>query len=374
MRTIARQAIVLLAGLAVVSSCRQEVHYEKPLTPVRVQPLETQTLGDTVRYSANITPHTQVQLASKVNGYIREILQAPGVDGQKREVQAGDTVTKGTVLARIDESDYVEKVNMAKAQLAQAQAAFEKGKQDFARASALSATQSITGPDYDAAKQEVESAHAAVAGARAQLAEAEQTLRYCALTAPMGGVVLQRSIEVGSLVGPGTTGFVLADVSSVKVVFGVPDRMLPRLQLGNTLEIVTESLRDTLFKGQVTGISPAANQQSRVFNIEVTVPNPHHQLKSGMIATLQLSDKQVTEPFTVAPLNAIVRSPKNANGYALFVVEEENGAAIARLRPIELGEVYGNRIAVTTGVRAGERVIVTGATVVQDWEPVRVIP
>lgn len=374
MRTIARQAIILLAGMAAVVGCRQEVRYEKPLTPVRVQPLENQTLSGAVRYSATITPYAQVQLASKVNGYVREILQIPGADGRRRDVQAGDTVTKGTVLARINETDYAEKVNMAKAQLAQAQAALEKGKQDFARASALLATQSITGPDYDAAKQEFESAQAAVSGARAQLTEAEQNLRYCALTAPMDGVVLQRNIEVGSLVGPGTTEFVLADVSAVKVVFGVPDRMLPRLQLGKKLEILTESLRDTPFVGTMTAIAPAANQQSRVFNIEVTVPNPHNHLKAGMIAALQLADEQVTEPHPVAPLGAIVRSPQNAGDYAMFVVEEQNGASVARLRPVELGEVYGNRIAVTTGARVGERVIVTGATIVRDGEPVRVMP
>src|SRR5262245_60678304 len=76
--------------------CNREEPYEKPLTPVRVQTVATQSADGGVRYSANITPYSQVELAFKVNGYIQEILQLPGADGNRRDVQAGDTVTKGT--------------------------------------------------------------------------------------------------------------------------------------------------------------------------------------------------------------------------------------------------------------------------------------
>jgi RND family efflux transporter MFP subunit len=291
-----------------------------------------------------------------------------------RDVQDGDTFTKGTVLARVQEADYRAKVDQAKAQLAQGQAALEKSRQDFQRASQLFATQSMTAPDYDSAKQELESAQASVAGARAQVTEAELSVRYCALATPIDGVVLQRNIEVGTLVGPETIGFVLADLSSVKAVFGVPDVMLKNLQLGSSLTITTESLRDTKFTGRITAISSAANERSRIFDVEVTVPNPQNQLKAGMIASLQIADKQLSEPGAVVPLTAIVRSPHDPDGYALFVVEERDGTSMARLRPVRLGEVYGNRIIVAEGVQMGERVVVTGATLIMDSERVRVVP
>lgn len=366
--------VPFLAAVTVLTGCRREDAYEKPLTPVRVQTVQAQETGIGVRYSASIAPYTQVQLAFKVSGYVREIRQIRGADGRMRDVQEGDTFTKGTVLARLQEADYQARVDQAKAQLAQSQAALEKSSQDFKRATNLFATQSLTAPDYDTAKQGFESAKASVAGARAQLTEAELNLGYCALVTPMDGVVLRRNLEVGALVGPETVGFVLADLSSVKAVFGVPDVMLKNLQLGSALTIATESLRGTKFTGRITAIAPAANERSRIFDVEVTVPNPQNQLKAGMIASLQIANQQVPEPGAVVPLTAIVRSPHDPDGYALSVVEERDGAALARLRPVRLGEVYGNRIVVDEGVQVGERIVVTGATLVGDGERVRVMP
>ncbi len=373
MKATPRLAIGLLACVTVLGGCGREEPYEKPLRPVRVRGVERYSGNVGVRYSATINPYTQVNLAFKVDGYIREILQLRGADGRMRDLQEGDAIAKGTVLARVNETNYVEKVNQAKAQLAGAMASLQKGTDDFDRASKLFATKSITAPDYDTARKEFKEAQASVAGARAQLAEAKLNLHYCALTAPMDGVVLQRKIEVGALVGPGSVGFVLADLSSIKVVFGVPDVMLANLHLGSPLTVTTKSIR-TAFKGRITAISPAANVQTRVFNIEITVPNPQNQLKVGMIASLQVPDGRVSQPVSVVPLSAIVRSPSDPAGYAVFVVEEQGGTAVARVRNVTLGEVYGNTIAVAEGVQVGERVIVTGAKLVRDGEHVRVIP
>ena len=122
------------------------------------------------------------------------------------------------MLAKVRATDYADNVKKAQANLDKSNAAFEKANNDFRRASNLQATNSITGPDYDSARQEYETSKAAVDGAKAQLNEAQTSLGYATLTAPMNGTLLQRKIEIGDLVGPGTTGFVLADVSYVKVV------------------------------------------------------------------------------------------------------------------------------------------------------------
>jgi RND family efflux transporter MFP subunit len=341
---------------------------------VRVQTVEEQAGGGGVRYSAVISPYAQVELTFKVGGYIREILQVHGADGRLRDAHQGDVFPKGTVLARIREKDFIERVNQATAQLAQVQASLQKAEQDWGRATNLFATHSMTKPDYDAARAQFDEAQARVAGARAQLEEARLDLQYCALTTPMDGVVLQRKIEVGTLATPGLVGFVFADLSSVKVVFGVPDVRLARLQLGNPLAIVTESMRGVTFTGRITAISPAAEASSRVFNVEVTVPNPQLQLKVGAIASLQVADGKLPEPVAVVPLNAVIGSQTDPKGYAVFVVKEENGRTVGRIRNVQLGDVYGNSIAVTAGVEVGEQVIVTGATLVVDGEPVTIIP
>ncbi len=194
----------------------------------------------------------------------------------------------GSMLAKVRDTDYVDNVKKSQANLDKANAAFEKANNDFRRASNLQATNSITGPDYDSAKQEYETSKAAVDGAKAQLNESQTSLGYATLTAPMNGTLLQRKIEVGDLVGPGTTGFVLADVSYVKVVFGVPDVMLSRVKLGDRIQISTASVPGKLFTGTVTAVSPSADANTRVSEIEVSVPNATGELRDGMVASLEV--------------------------------------------------------------------------------------
>lgn len=347
---------------------------EKSPTPVRVETVRRSAVESGQRYSATIAPYEQVNMAFKVGGYVREILQIRGVDGRLRNAQQGDTVKKGTVLARVRETDYTVKLNQAKSQLAQAQASYVKATQDWERATNLFATQSMIKPDYDTAKARFDETQASVAGARALLAEAQLNLEYCALIAPIDGMVLQRTIEVGTLVTSGSVGFILADLSRVKVVFGVPDTMLAQLKLGSSLPIVTESIRNVSFPGRITAISPSADPRSRVFNVEVTVPNPNQQLKAGMIASLQIRDEKPAQPVLTVALGAIVRSRTDPKGYAVFVVEKSAGKTVARLREVQLGEVYGNTIAATAGLKPGDQVVVTGGTLLRDGDPVAIIP
>jgi multidrug efflux system membrane fusion protein len=191
----------------------------------------------------------------------------------------------------------------------------------------------------------------------------------------MTAVVIDRKIEVGTLVAQGVTGFVLADLTSVKAAFGVPDLALQSLKLGDTLKVTTDALPGTEFSGHISRISPSADQNSRVFDVEVTVPNPDGRLKPGMIAALNVNEgaaAQVNVP--VVPLTAVTRAKDNPDAYAVVVVEEREGKQIARLRAVTLGESLGNAVVVTGGVRAGEVVVTTGVTQVADGEVVQVIP
>lgn len=366
--------LVTVLTITVGGCGRHEESYETAPTPVRVQTVGLSTMSDGTRYSATITPYEQVDLQFKVGGYIREILQTRGVDGSPRAIQQGDTVTKGMVLARVREDDYVERVKHAKAQLTRAEVSVQKAQQDWNRASHLFSMQSLTKPDYDSAKAQLDSAQASVAGAHSQLAEAQLSLQDSILTAPMDGVLLQRKIEVGTLATPGTIAFVLGNLSVVKVIFGVPDSLLTQLKIGAPLTITTESLRGTEFAGRVTAISPAADTRSRVFNVEVTVPNPKYVLKAGMIASLEVSAGKPQQPVTVMPISAIIRACTQSDQYAVFVVEENNDKQIARSRVVKLGEVLGNTIEVLEGVSVGEHVITTGATLVSEGEMVRIMP
>jgi RND family efflux transporter MFP subunit len=362
-----------LAVALVASGCKEPPPYDQPLTPVTVGNVESSATGTTVRYSATVKPSLEVTLAFKVAGYVDDILTRPGDLGRRRDVQEGDHVEKGAALARVRQSDYQQNVALITAGVAEATAAYDNAKLDYDRAERLFAKQSITKPELDGAKARMDATAAKVDGAKAGLGEAQLVLGDAVLTAPISGVVLKRSIERGSLVSPGVPAFVLADTSSVKVVFGVPDIVVRQLAIGRVQRLTFEALKDQPFEGRITSIAPAPDPVSRVYQIEITVPNAQHQLEVGFIASLQLADQPGGTVVTV-PLEAIVKPAAGPAEYGVFILDGTGDAQVAKLRPVTLGAVVGNAITVTGGLAAGQRVIVRGATLVTDGQRVRALP
>jgi multidrug efflux system membrane fusion protein len=382
------------------------------------------------KYSATIIPRTEVELAFKVGGYVDALRTMRGVDGKMRDIQEGDRITAGAVLARVRQSDYQVKFKQAesqanearsgvnvskaqyeealsgiassKAQLVEAEAAYVRAKLDFDRAESLFASHSMTKADYDAAKAQYDMTNAKVAAARSQVQviqakadsakanidviqaksqsaqavvqETQIPLRDTELKSPLNGVVLQKSIEKGTLVSSGDKAFVVADTSSVKAVFGVADIALGEMQLGGKLSVESESMPGKEFQGQITSVFPAADSKSRTFNVEVTIANPDYLLKPNMVVSLRVAAGQTLPAQPVVPLNAVIKSKSNANGYAVIVLTEEGGRQLARLRDVKLGESFGNAVAVAEGLKQGDQVIITGGTMVNDGDQVKVIP
>jgi len=372
-RLKASQFIAVLVALGLLGGCHQDSRLpSRPPTPVRLAAVTTaQTSDEALRYSASIIPYAQVDLAFRISGYVTEVMQVRGADGRIRDIGTGDYIEKGTVLAQVRLEDMKNQVAQAQAQLDQAVAQHTQADQDFGRAKILFSTQSLTKPDYDQSQQRFNSSLAAVDNAKAALRQAELTLGDSDLKAPFSGVLLNRYIELGSLGSPSTAAFTIADISSVKATFGVPDYALTSVRLGEQLSI---ALQDELtpFVGKVTSISPSADQRNRVFAVEVTVANPRGHLKPGMIASLSLGENSHSSAPTV-PLSAIVPYPTEAGRFAVMVAEERAGKWTATLREVQLGATHESSIAVV-GVKPGEKVIAVGAQLLKDGEPIEVIP
>jgi RND family efflux transporter MFP subunit len=430
LRTLKAMAVSAALPLLVVLCACKTKQTQKPAVPVKVAAVELNTASSEARYSATIIPRTEVQLAFKVGGYVDALRKVRGVDGKMRDIQEGDPINVGTVLARVRQNDYqvkfkeaefqagearsgidvskaqyeeaVSDIASSKAKLVEAEAAYVKAKFDFDRAENLFASGSMTKSDYDSAKAQYDVNSAKVAAARSQVqmiqAKADSAkaninvvqakskgaqafvqqmqipLHDTELRSPLNGVVLEKSIEKGTLVSSGDKAFVVADTSSVKAVFGVADVAVSEMKLGTKLGVESESMPGKEFQGQITAVFPGADSKSRVFNVEVTIPNPGFLLRPNMIVSLSVGTRHAVSAQPVVPLNAVIKAKDNPNGYAVFVVTDEGGRPVARLRDVRLGEAYGNTIAVTDGVKLGERVITTGNTMVLDGEQVKVIP
>jgi len=367
-------AATLIVAAGHLTGCRSEdKSQEHAPIPVSVTPVEEYSGSEAISYSASIVPYVQVPLMFKSGGYVTSILQRTGADGRTRNIQQGDFVKKDTILATVREEDYEHTVQQYTGQLDQAKASATKAKEDFARASALYAANAMTQSDYDAAKAQMDSSQGAVTTAQAALGQAQQALADCRLRAPIDSTVLARNIEIGTLVAGGTQAFTLGDIRLVKAVFGVPDTLLSAIKLGKKQNVLTETYPQP-FAGQITAVSPQADQKSRTFQVEVTIPNEKELLKSGMVATLDLGQSALQHPVLVVPLSAIVSISDGLKSFSVFVVTGEPGKEVAHRRPIQPGSAYGNKVAITSGVSLGDRVISNGATMVVDGQPVRVIP
>lgn len=365
---------VIVAAMFTISqsACTRAASEPRQLTPVRVAQVQNISTGSETRYSANIVPNAQVDLAFKSGGYVVSIRQVQGSDGRSRSIDTGDWVSRGTVLAVVRQQDYADRCEQAQAQLARAQADFDHAKLSFDRTSNLYSTQSATKPDFDQAKAQYDSSTASLNSAKASLAEAQTALDDSSLRAPFDGWVIKRSIDVGALVGPTAPAFTIADTRSVRAVFGVPDNAMGRIKLGQRQAITTDSFPEE-FSGHVSAISPAADPKSRVYSVEVTIPNPRNQLKSGMIASLALGGEILPTSVLAVPLSAVIRDPQNTQGFAVLIAEGAGDPVTVRSRNVELGDAYGNMIQVLSGLRTGERVVTAGSTLVRSGDKVRVM-
>ena len=366
-------ALFAVLAAAMLSGCGKETSNQPILVPVRVADVHTidTSIGNT--YSANIQPYQQVDLAFKSSGYLASIRQVRDADGHIRNIDQGDYVSKGTVLATVQQDDYQQKLAQAQAQLAKAQAEHERAQLSFGRISALYKVGAATKPDYDDTNAQVESTQAAVDNANASIAEAKIALGYCQLTAPFDSWVLKRNVDVGTLVNAATNGFTLADTRSVKAVFGVPDTAIDRVKLGSPQSITTEALPGS-FSGHVTSISAAADPKSRVYSVEVRIDNPKNLLKAGMIASLVVGAGQMMGKVNVVPLTAVVRSPDNTNGFAVYLTEGTGDTVTVHTHDVTLGNTYGNNIAVMSGLEPGQRVVTSGTNMIKNGQQVRIIP
>jgi RND family efflux transporter MFP subunit len=359
---------------------------QEALQAVRAGKVEMIQPDNPERYSAVITPFTQVDLSFKSSGLIESIYQVKGADGRTRNVQAGDKVIKDTVLAVVRQIDYEQRLDQARqqvsqatAQVAQAEAAMRDAELDYARAVNLYKTASMTKPDYDQAqsrndstKAQVQAAQSALANAKVAVSEAQLGLSDTEVRAPLTGWVIARNVECGSLVSGATIGFSLVDTAAVKAVFAVSDTSLKGVRLGQHHGVILDALPHPT-SGVVTAISPQADPKSRVFSVEVTIPNPRDEIRPGMIGTIVIGPNTEIRPHLAIPLSAVIRNPEKSRGFAVFMLEERNGQFFARAREITVGETFGNSMEVTGGLAAGDSIIVLGGELLRNGQHVRVI-
>jgi RND family efflux transporter MFP subunit len=189
----------------------------------------------------------------------------------------------------------------------------------------------------------------------------------------MDGVVLSRMVEVGALVAPGQQVIAVAETRTLKATFAVPQTLVEKLQPGSPVRVFVGGEGETrapekMIDAKVTRIAPAADTRGRVFAVEASISNEAGALRAGSVVSVHVPEAHGDARIAI-PLSAVVRSPRDNNGFAVFVLQNDR----ARLEDVSLGEVLGNAVTVTGGLTAGQRVVTVGSTLLRDGDETVVI-
>ena len=287
-RSIGRGLVpaVCLLTAAVMGCRRPEIGEPLPVA-VEVVRLAEKPIHREMRYSATIKELQKAELSFKISGTVAELYQVADAEGRQRDVQEGDQVPAGAVLAKLDVGDYTRAWEIAKQRLAQAESqsqAAEAGadlaEKDFQRTQKLFQQNVATQQQYDDVISRCKTTAAQVDGlsrevqaARIAERQARDDLDNCSLKVPQMqlATVAARYIEKSERVTPpAMRAFLLIDLAKVRVAFGVPDTQVGELSLGQTLTASSEALGGKRFTGRVTKIAPAADLGTRTFPVEVT--------------------------------------------------------------------------------------------------------
>jgi multidrug efflux system membrane fusion protein len=358
-----KSKLILILIALVIASCAKKP-MDQPPQGVQVMPVQSTDQSTGLRFSGSITPDQQVVLSFRIPGYVTSIMQIRGEDGNLRAIDAGDRINRP--------SEYQEKTSQAKSEVEAAEAIAVKAKLDYDRATRLYQADSITKADFDAIVAQYNATQAQVKAARAQTGEAQIALNDTTLIAPFSGEIVNKSVEIGAFVGPTLPAFAMTNTDSVKILIGVPDLIVRSLKVLQPVDVSIDAFPNRKFNARITRISSAADPRTRNFEVEVSLPNPDHSLKVGMIGSLQLfGDSKKHRSSILVPLSSIVQAGEGK--YGVFLLDDSKAGKVTRLRSVEVGNVEGSDIQVTSGLSQGDMVITTGATLLKDGERVEVL-
>ena len=366
-----------------------DVQHDKALVPVApVALVERGQLANQLQVAGEFLPYQEVELHAKVAGYIKRI-----------NVDIGDRVKTGQVLATLDVPELEaqvqgatagvrqtrEQITRAKSEVQSAQANYDALHAESQRLQQAAKAQPglIAQQELDDATAKDQAAAAQVDAAKSGLSATEQQLgvsqadqqRYASLadysriTAPFSGVVTWRYADTGALIQAGTSNagsmpvVKLAQIDVLRLRLPVPESLAPFVHVGDTAQIEVQALNKT-FSGTVTRDTAALDPSTRTMQVEIDVPNPKGQLQPGMYAQVTL-DIQRAGDALVVPIQAVDQS---GSQHAVMLVDNSNHV---QRRSVQVGISTANRTEILSGLQAGDKIIATNLSSYQAGELVQ---
>ncbi len=345
--------VYLSAGCS--SKSAQGKTADRPPPLVSVAALEKRDVDVEVHAPVDLRPLFQADVGSKTLGYLDAVL-----------VDRGDKVKRGQLVALIRPSDLPDQLAASKGVLAQTQASLGLARTNHDRISQLAPTGVVSQQELQQAEATLASAAATEAAARAQIGALATRIGETRIESPLDGYVIQRKLDPGALVGPPGGGSIITVVRMdvLRVFISINERLASKVAVGQEAVVTVDALPGRTFRGSVVRLAPFFDPTTRTLDAEVQLSNTEGALRPGMYGRGSIIlDRH--KGATILP--AVAMQMSDLDRY-VFVVE---GSRVHK-KHVETGYDAGEWLEVTSGVQAGQDVVIAGADGLSEGSVVRV--
>ncbi len=330
--------------------------FRPPMT-VAMAEVTTGTIGASITVVGNLIGEQTVDVVPRTGGRLVSV-----------NVQLGDRVQRGQLLAKIEDFELIEQVKQAEASLEVARATirqrdadlkvaelnFDRSKNLYERQ--LLAKQALDDAEsrYMAAQAQLDLARAQTQQTSARLEELQITLANTRITSPVDGFVGRRNADPGAWAAQNAPVVSVVDISRLRLVANVVERDLRIVNVGDPAAVEVDAYPGDVFKGRIARVAPILDPATRTATIEVEIPNSDNRLRPGMYARVLLSVEERTNVMLL-PRMAIVDFEGRRG---VWMPDEENKARFTQVR---LGLEDAERVQILDGVQPGDKVVTDGA-------------
>ena len=286
----------------------------------------------------------ETTIYARTNGYLK-----------RWQVDIGDQVKAGQVLAEIEAPEVDRELDQALASRAQVKANLELAQVTSERYAALLKEEAVSPQEVDEKHGLHEARKADYAAAQANLRRLEQMKSFQHVTAPFSGTIVARNVDVGSLIQAGSASssgwlFKLAQTETIRAHAAVPQSSMRMIKPGMTVDLVVPELGERVFPAKVMRSAGAFDSATRTMVVEMHVPNRGGPLLPGMYAQAKINLVN-TEPNLQIPINALM---VGGEGTRVAVVDT---SGVIHIKPVKVGRDFGKEVEILAGLTDNERVI-----------------
>ena len=350
---------VSLACLVGLSACKPADNRPEPVRAVKLMQIQTADVHEGLEFAGEVRARVESRLGFRVAGKL-----------VARHVELGQRVKPGQRLADLDPRDYELAADAARAQVRAAQTQLELAQADFKRYQELKAQSFISGAELERRETTLKAAQAQWDQAQAQSRAQINQVGYTRLMADHGGVVTAIEAEVGQVLAAGTPVVRVAQEGANDVVIALPEDKLGLLKVGQMVAVKPWGT-ETQTKAQVRDIAASADAVTRTFAVKLSLPKGDGlPLGSTVQVVLPRTDVWSRQPAIQLPTSAL---RQEGGKTAVWVLDA--ASMTVRLQTIEIGTADGNQVVVSSGLQAGQEVVVAGVHVLSPGQKVtRYVP